>query len=722
MKHRLFWPLAAGLLAAASPALAHEPSPAEQKAEEEKKRAEERRAAEEKAAEEKKPIDVTVRGGAPGGDAASRTTYGRRELELRPRLRPGDIVEAVPGLFAVQHAGGGKANQYFLRGFDADHGTDIALAVDGVPVNMVSHGHGQGFADLHFLIPELVVGLDGYKGPYYAAQGDFATAGAVNMRLAESFEESQAQYSIGQYGVMRGLVIASPKLAEDWKVVAAAELAKDDGPFKKPEDLQRFNVFAKLTHHLGPGTKASLSWMSYGSKWSGSGQIPARAVCGEGEPGVPTPESYGAKCIDHFGHVDPTEGGDTQRHAAALSLSSMWDRTELTALAYLVKYRFSLYSNFTFFAEDPLHGDQIEQGDDRLFGGIQLRLQRHAHYRGIQFTTSGGVQVRVDGIENALFHDQARERLEDKVRAKVTESSIGVYVEEDIRLHRWIRVLLGARADRFDVSVEDQLEDRSTLGTKTSGVAGQTLFSPKAQAIVSPIPQLDIFLDYGRGFHSNDARGVVRGKGAATLLTPGTGYEVGVRVKPIKDLSVEAAAFLIDLDSEIVYVGDEGTTEPSGATRRIGLEVDARYRISNWLFADAAATFVDPKYRANAGNGGAVALAPTRTFEAGVGARPTFGDFTPFASLRVKSIADRPATEDGSLVAQGFTIFDANVGLRWRSIEAGLDIQNLFDAKWREVNFATDTRLPYEPRVVSGIHYSPGWPFTAIGRLSYYWR
>src|SRR5262245_10809498 len=209
------------------------------------------------------PLEVTIESEKPGGEAASRTVVGRRELELRPRLRPADIVEAVPGLFAVQHAGGGKANQYFLRGFDADHGTDVAFFVDGVPVNMVSHGHGQGFTDLHFLIPELVVGLEGYKGTYYAALGDFATAGAVDMKLAEKFEESYAQLSVGQFGIVRGLVVESPDLGDKWRAVAAAEFYRDDGPFQNPEQLKRFNLYTKVTHDLGPNTKASLTWMSY---------------------------------------------------------------------------------------------------------------------------------------------------------------------------------------------------------------------------------------------------------------------------------------------------------------------------------------------------------------------------------------------------------------------------------------------------------------------------
>lgn len=710
-------------LAALAPtaAWAHDPPPAEEKAAE-KRREEEKKKAEKAEEEAKKTIEVTVRADPPDGDAASRAVFGRRELELRPRLRPGDIVEAVPGVFAVQHAGGGKANQYFLRGFDADHGTDVALSVDGVPVNMVSHGHGQGYADLHFLIPELVVGLEGYKGPSFASFGDFATGGAIQMRLAETLDESVAQVSVGQYGILRGLVIVSPKLREDFRVVAAAEVFKDDGPFLNPEDLHRFNVFAKVTHDLTPSTKASFSWMSYGSEWNASGQIPARAVCGEGEAGTPGPDEYNAPCIDRFGFVDKTEGGATQRHVGQLALTSAWDDTQVQANLFLMRYRFSLYSNFTFFAEDPVNGDQIEQGDDRWVGGFNVRAQRHTHYRGAQFTTSGGAQVRVDGIDNALYNDKARERLSPRVDANISQASIGVWAQEDIRLNRWIRILLGGRADRFDVNVVDRLEDQGSVGSKTSGVAGATLFSPKAMAIISPIPQLDIFLNYGRGFHSNDARAAVRDGGRTSLLTPATGYEVGVRVKPVKDLQLDAALFLMDIDSELVWVGDAGTTEASGATRRFGVELSGRYRISNWLFADAEATFVEPKYRANAGNGDAIALAPTQTFVAGIGARPTFGDFTPFASVRLKSIGDRPAVEDGSLIAQGFTIVDANAGLRWKSVEVGVDIQNLFDAKWREVNFATETRLPYEPAPVTGIHYSPGWPFTAIGRVSYAFR
>jgi outer membrane receptor protein involved in Fe transport len=666
------------------------------------------------------PLEVTVEGERAA--AASRVHTGYHELQLRPKARPGDVFETVPGLFAVQHSGGGKANQWFLRGFDADHGTDVALFVDGVPINFVSHGHGQGYSDIHFLIPELAVSIDGYKGPYYARFGDFATAGAVEVRLAESLPESSAQYSIGQYGVMRGLVMASPKLAEDWRLLLAADLYRDDGPFVNPEKLKRFNVFARTTHDLDSNSKVSLTWMSYGSRWNGSGQIPARAVCGEGENGAAPPEDFDEPCIDHFGYVDPSEGGATQRHQASVAYSTRTRDSELKALLYAIGYRFSLYSNFTFFADDPLSGDEIEQADDRTVIGADFSLKRRHRLGPLELGTTFGLQVRSDAIDNALYHDVSRERLDSRVNAHINESSIGVYVEEEAKVSKALRFVAGLRGDRFDVNVEDRLEDTTAIGDRTSGTKGSTRFSPKLMLVVSPIEQLDLFADYGLGFHSNDARGAVRSTNAATLLTQAQGYELGARERPHKDLELFGAVFLLDLDSELVWSGDAGTTEASAASRRYGVELGARYRISNWLFADIDATFTRARFRENAGNGNAVALAPTRTLTAGVEATQTFDRYKPFAALRLKSIADRPAIEDKSLTAEGFTIVNAEAGVRWWDLELRADVQNLFDAKWREVNFANESRLSYESEPVNGIHYSPGWPRTILASARLYWR
>ncbi|MEB2310834.1 MAG: TonB-dependent receptor [Sorangiineae bacterium] len=661
------------------------------------------------------PIEVTVRGEAPGSEAASRSHAGGRELALRPKRRPADVVEAVPGLFAVQHAGGGKANQYFLRGFDADHGTDVAFFVDGVPVNLPSHGHGQGYTDLHFFIPELVASVDGYKGPYYAGLGDFATAGAVDVHLAERLPEGFVELGAGEFGILRALYAASPELGERWRMVAAVDLETDRGPFELSEDYRQYKTYLRATHDFERAGTLSATLMSYGARWNGSGQIPARAVCGEGEPLAPPPSAYGAPCLERFGHVDPSEGGRTDRHQLSFAWERLGERTDLSARAYAVKYRFGLYSNFTFFLEDPLRGDEIEQTDDRLVVGGEVRVRRRDRWGGARFTTTGGLQLRSDGIDNGLYHDQARARLEPRVRARIDEDSLGLYLEEDARLTDWLRLIPGLRAQGLRVGVRDHLGP-------ASGEKSAALLLPKLMVVLSPASPLELFLDVGRGFHSNDARGAVAPGAAATLMVPATGAEVGARLTPHPGVALQAAAFSLDMDSELVWVGDAGGTEASGRTRRLGAELGARARLAEWLFIDADATFTRARYRENAGNAGSVALAPTRTLTAGVGAEPRFGALRPFGALRLKALSSRPATPDGALMAEGFTVVDASAGARWRDVELGLDVQNLLGAKWREVQFATETRLAYEPAPVEGIHYTPGWPRTVLARLRLYLR
>jgi hypothetical protein len=661
------------------------------------------------------PVEIQVHGTRQEPHAASQIDVGRTELQLRPRSeRSGDLIEAVPGLFTAQHAGGGKADQYFLRGFDADHGTDVAFFVDGVPVNLPSHAHGQGFSDLHFVIPEMVVGIAGYKGPYYASFGDFATAGTVGLRLAETFPESFARAEVGQYGTRRALVAESPRLGDDWRSVVAVEAAQQDGPFVHPGDFDRLNLYARMTHDLGRRGKLSLAWMSYGSTWNASGQIPARAVCGEGEPQTSAREA-GARCIDRFDAIDPSEGGATQRHSVQVALTTSAEAADLAAMFYVVRYRFTLWSDFTFLAHDPVKSDEIEQDDDRWVLGADVRARRHDHWHAMTFTSTVGVQARSDSTEDQLWHDQARAHLSATSLAGVTESTLGAFAEENARIGPWLRFVVGARADRVDVNVADHLGS-------ASGAAGKTQLSPKWMAIVTPVPALDFYADWGRGFHTNDARGVVQPTNAATLIVPATGYELGTRVRPLPGLDLAAAGFLLDLDSELALDGDTGTTTPSGPTRRYGLELTGRWRLGGWLFADASATFTHAEYRQNPGNGNAVALAPTRTFTAGVGAIRKVGDWTPFGSVRVKSIAERPATQDASLVAQGYTLVNAEAGVRRGDLEVGVDVLNLLNTTWREAQFATTARLAWEPTAVTGIDYTPGWPLTIVGHATYYWH
>ncbi|QRK07620.1 TonB-dependent receptor [Archangium violaceum] len=653
--------------------------------------------------------------------AASSSTVRDQDFLLRPRPRPADILQVVPGLYTVQHAGGGKANQYFLRGFDADHGTDVALFVDGVPVNMVSHGHGQGYADLNWIIPELIERVEVRKGPYFAQDGDFATAGAVNLVTRRNFESSQLTLGGGSFDTWRGMFIAAPDV-EGWSPVVAGQVYGTNGPFLNPERLERYSLFTKVTRDLSARSSLSLAITSYGSGWNASGQIPLRAV--------------NAGLMDRFGSVNDAEGGNSQRHSAYATWRTLTrDDGEVNIMAYGVQYRLNLYSDFTFFSRDPVNGDMIEQNDRRTVLGFNASYRFRRQWAGITFDTLVGTQLRSDSIENGLSYDKARERLETVVDASIRESSLGVYAQEDIVFTPWLRAVLGLRADSFGFDVNDHREDLSSLDTKTSGVRQASLLSPKASLVVSPLPSTELYVNFGDGFHSNDARGVVRQPDPVTPLTKARGYELGARTRLFDRLDLAGSVFRLDLDSELVWVGDEGSTEARGATRRQGLEAEARLKVLPWLFADADATFTRATYVQNAGNGDAVALAPTLILSGGVSARHPIGIY---GRLGVLHLGDRPATEDGLLTAEGFTRVDATLGYRGSFYEVNLSVQNLLDTVWREAQFANVSRLPSETSPSScpvgtrpageadafegceDVHFTPGAPFNAQASVSFF--
>ncbi|HLL06153.1 MAG TPA: TonB-dependent receptor [Myxococcaceae bacterium] len=653
--------------------------------------------------------------------AASSSTIRDRDFRLRPHPRPVDILQVVPGLYVNQHAGGGKANQYFLRGFDADHGTDVALFVDGVPVNMVSHGHGQGYADLNWVIPELIERVEVYKGTYFAQLGDFATAGAVNMVSHRGFEHSQVTLGGGSFDTWRGLFIAAPEV-EGWSPVVAGQVYGTNGPFQSPEGLQRFSLFAKLSRQVTPGSTVSVALTSYGSGWNSSGQVPLREV----EAGR----------LDRFGTVDPEEGGNSQRHSLYATYRALTEREgEVNVLVYAVQYRLNLFSNFTFFSRDPDNGDMIEQHDARTMAGLNASYRFRREWRGLRFDTLLGAQLRTDNIGNSLHYDRGRERLAPVVDASIREGSLGLYAQEELTLTPWLRTVLGLRADYFGFDVEDHLEDLDTVDTKSSGVRQASRVSPKASLVFSAIPETELYLNFGFGFHSNDARGTVLRPEPVTPLTRARGYEVGARTRLFERLDLAGSLFRLDLDSELVWVGDEGTTEANGPTRRQGLEAEARLRILPWLFADADLTVSRATFVQNAGNANAVALAPTFILAGGVSARHPSGAY---GRLGVLHLGDRPATEDRFLTAEGFTRVDATLGYRRAWYEVSVGLQNVLNTQWREAQFANVSRLPGEvspescpattrPAGEEGafegcedLHFTPGAPLNAQATVSFF--
>jgi TonB family protein len=686
----------------------------------------------------------------PEHTAASDSSTGQDQLSLRPRLRAEDLLEAVPGLFTVQHAGGGKAQQYFLRGFDLDHGTDLAFFVDGVPINAVSHAHGQGFSDLHFLIPEVVENIESTKGPYAVRVGDFGTAGSTSLHLADHLDESFARAEVGA-DHQRGVVVESPNLGDRWRMVLAAEAFNENGPFLHPDRYKRFNGYVKVTRTLDDESELSASLMAYAGSWNMSGLLPARAVCGEGD-GTPRPLAYaGTRCLSRWDSVDPSQGGETQRFMALTSYRRQIPEGDLEASVFAVRSNLQIFLNdgiaASFQPAGMQYGSQIEQDDTRTEFGGSARVTKTFKIAGMSVRSTAGLQMRVDAIAGVLHRTEQRQRLDGLpgipgpiVDSGINQTEIGAYLEADWRPVRWIRFVVGGRADRVDTNVNNE---SATAIDKVSGYRGATQLSPKASAIAYPTSWLDLFANYGRGFHTNDARTLLAGSVVGqvfvptgqppTLIATATGYEVGTTVRPVEGLSFSAVAFLLDLTSEQTIDGDTASTSPGGPTRRYGGELAGRYHFRKEVFVDAAFTVTHARYTDAADIAARtdyVTLAPARTFTAGVGVRKAVGPVTLIGGLAVRSMSDRPATQNAipvtsnpfPLTATGFTVFNGELGVRYRFIEVGLDLLNIGNTTWREGQFAVKSRLPGEgPSPIQGLSFTPGIPRTLFGHAVGYW-
>jgi TonB family protein len=640
--------------------------------------------------------------------AASSLSIPRRDLTLRPVAAAQDLLRATPGLVVVQHSGGGKANQYFLRGFDADHGTDVALSFDGVPINMVTHAHGQGFADTNFIIPEVVERLDITKGPYFANQSDFATAGAMNFVSRDDLEHASLGFGVGGspgHGApsYRGLVMASPK-TESTKSLLAAEIGRQNGPFDRAEAWDRYKLMSKLTVLLGSTSSVTLTAMSYAGNWNGSGQLPARAIA--------------SGLVPRYGSLDPSEGGSTARHQAFLQyqLTPSAD-SELKALAYVGSYRFNLFSNFTFALRDPVFGDAIEQVDRRTFYGGKVSYRTVREVAGVKLATTIGGDMRGDQIRAELWNDEKRSRISPVGLYRAEPTSLGAFANAEVTPFSWLRFDVGGRADLLSFAVEDRLSSGGP--PSAGGVGAATQLSPKGSVVVTPVRTdhltIDTFANYGHGFHSNDVRGAFASP-AVTPLARAVGSEVGARGRILRSLDLTAALWQLDLETETVWIGDEGTTDVSGSTHREGVELDARYEPLPWLSADASVTFARSKYQADAGYGAGLALAPKQTWAGGLSGRHPLGRGTARYGIRFYGIGDRPASDDGALVARGFTQVDLHVGYRHRYFDIGFDVENLLDARYRSAQFATVGRLATEPAVGAAI--PAGYSCGKEGRLA----
>jgi outer membrane receptor protein involved in Fe transport len=629
-------------------------------------------------------------------DSASVGTVLAAQLENRPILRTGEVLEVVPGLIVTQHSGDGKANQYFLRGFNLDHGTDFASRVDGLPVNMPTHGHGQGYSDINFLIPELVDRIEYKKGTYYADEGNFSAAGAVDLTYLRRLDRSVALLGSGEDGFRRAMLAMSPELAGG-DLLMGFDYQHNDGPWDLAEGFRKVNGLIRFTRG-DAAAGFSLTAMGYDGTWRSTDQIPLRAV------------QSGA--IDRFGAIDPTDGGETHRY----SLSGEWwtklGDGRLSALAYGIDYRLDLISNFTYALEHP-EGDQFEQFDDRKVYGGNLRYALPMMLGGVDTQLALGIDIRRDDISPVgLYHTVDRVRLSTVREDKVTQTSYSAFVSEGIAWTPKFRTTVGLRADHFDFDV------RSSLAAN-SGTASDSIVSPKLTMVFGSWADTELFVNYGEGFHSNDARGTTIRVDPLDGVTPvdrvnplvkARGEEIGLRTAFQDRLKLAASVWTLGLDSELLFVGDGGTTEPSRASRRTGMELSAYYTPASWLIVDADMAWSRARFTDHDAAGDRIPNAVDRVASVGIALnRPTRWT----GGARLRYLGPAALIEDNSVRSSATTLLNLEAGYQFTAnVKASLEVLNAFDRKANDITYYYESQLPGEAAPSEDIHFHPVEPRT----------
>ncbi|MBB6270611.1 hypothetical protein HDF26_001038 [Pedobacter cryoconitis] len=603
-----------------------------------------------------------------------------------------DLLRKVPGLFIAQHAGGGKAEQIFLRGFDNDHGTDIAISADGIPVNMVSHAHGQGYSDLHFLIPETIDNISFGKGAYYADKGDFNTSGYVDFHTYDHVDQSMLKLEGGSFNTMRTAGIFN-LLHEDTKqrnAYIAGEYNFTNGPFKVKQNFNRLNLFGKFNQQLDERSYINIQASTFSSNWNGSGQIPERAV----SEGI----------IGRFGSIDTTEGGNTSRTSLLLNYRyKISDREDWESSFYYSHYKFNLYSDFTFFLVHPDKGDEIHQFDDRDVYGMNHKYSKRFEFSNSSLIWKAGGGFRMDDIHDlGLSYVTARDSLNERLAwGTGIETNINAFTAAEWVVGKWM-INPGVRADWFNYNYYDKLNPRN-------GQQGyqKIRISPKLNFFYNADANTQLYLKTGFGFHSNDIRDVVLQKGANTLPWS-AGADLGAMLKPVRDLVIQPILWYTYLSNEYVWNGDSYGTSAVGKTRRFGVDLTVHYQPLSWLYLDADANYADPKLIGEPAGNNYLELAPTFTSAGGIGVQLKNGMS---ANLRYRYIHSRPATQDNSIIAQGYFVNDLLLGYEKKHWAFNIQVQNLFDVNWNEAMFAETTRLHGEPSAgVEQLTFTPGTP------------
>lgn len=631
-------------------------------------------------------------------DSASQGVVGYADFSTRPMARVGELVEVVPGMIATQHSGPGKANQYFLRGFNLDHGSDFSTFFDGMPVNMRTHGHAQGYMDLNFIIPEIIERVDFQKGPYFADTGDFSLAGSSSMKTYDTLEQGFTEITLGQRDEIR-LVTANSFGFGEGSILYALEHHQTNGFFDLDQDVRKYNGLIKYTGDIG-GVPSRVTFSAYDSQWTSTNQVPERAVR-SGQ-------------IDRFGFIDPDLGGESYRYSLAASFDlNNWDLN-----LYASSYYMSLINNPTYILNDPVNGDEFEQEDERVLFGGSLRNEVSSEFFGIPVKRTIGIDTRYDDVKELnLFNTADKRRIGSIREDDVEELSVGIFAEFQFSLTDRIRATVGLRNDYFDFDV-------NALQPNNSGSDNDSLWQPNYGVAYRLTENLELYGNYGRGFHSNDVRAAVNSvdpvSGVPTdqqdVLVQGEGGEIGFRFDTLTGFNVAVAYFELATDSELVFVGDAGTTEPSDPTRRSGVEINSFWQITEELVFDFTAAKTTGHFRGLPSNADSI----TDAHEEVAGAGLTYvGNNGLTASVRVRHFGDAALAGDESVFKDSSTLVNLGISYSRSNWELGVDMLNIFDAADDDIAYFFESRLPNEAAGIEDIHFHPSNPRSIRALLKY---
>ena len=624
-------------------------------------------------------------------------------LKLAPLNSAQDLLTTVSGLFIAQHAGGGKSEQIFLRGFDNDHGTDFGVFIDDIPINLSSHAHGQGYADMHFIIPELIQDADYYKGPYEMKNGNFVVSGAARYKTKNGLDKNTVKLDVGQFGFTRGLVMLNLtpnnnffKKKNNERAYIAVEGTLNKGFFDAPQNFHKISAFAKYNTNISKNTFLSFTSSYFTSAWDASGQIPLRAV--------------NDKTISWFGAIDDTEGGNTARFNSSLKFSTRLKKNQkITNQVYYCNNQYQLFSNFTFFLNDTINGDMIDQREVRNIAGYTFEYNREDKIKASILKSTFSFGLRSDINHSKLLSAVKRETLSTINDNKLNEHNFWAYIKENWRFNdKWL-LQFGSRLDYFIFNIEDQQVANSGVRSRNAYI-----LSPKLSLFYNPTKSVQLFAKAGSGYHSNYTHAAVDERDVHPLPRA-LSADLGTEIKIGKRVITSVAFWTTQSDAEYIFVADAGEFENNGRSLRAGVDVSIKAEPINNLWINFDGNYSKGKLLDETEGANSIPSAPRFTSTASIVYKLKQFDFY----VGGRYMAERPLTEDESVIADAYFLLDASVTYGLKKFKFNVSAQNILNTKWMEAVFYDASRLQNEVAPQDDFHFTPGTPLFFKGSISY---